>query len=373
MFVARIILCSVLIVVLLRTTNYKPPTIYAQSLESGTTIEATVTEILEKKEIQLADRLQHYQKLELRVDSERDKGKLLVIENGNIPVVNQILYKKGDKVTVLAQKDPDGNDFYFITDFVRRDSLVLLTIVFVLITILIGKTSGIKSLLGMIFSFFMIFQFILPRILAGHDPLWTVTFASVFIIPPTFYLSHGFNRKTSISIVATFVSLLVASLMANYFIDTARLTGYASEEAGFLQAAKGGAVNIKGLLLAGIMIGALGILNDITISQASVVEQLKQTAGKIGFWDLYNRAMKVGQDHIASMVNTLVLVYAGASLPLLLLFINNPHPFSEVVNYEIIAEEIVKTLLSSSALVLAVPLTTLLACWSYLRQSKQSD
>ena len=139
-------------------------------------------------------------------------------------------------------------------------------------------------------------------------------------------------------------------------------------EAGFLQAARPDVVNLRGLILAGIIIGVLGILDDITVAQAAVVEQLHQANLKMEFRQLFFRALQVGQDHIASMVNTLVLVYAGASLPLLLLFVDSPRPFSEVVNYEIIAEEIVRTLVGSIGLVLAVPLTTGLAVWVYVKK-----
>lgn len=132
-------------------------------------------------------------------------------------------------------------------------------------------------------------------------------------------------------------------------------------------------INIKGLLLAGILIGVLGVLDDITIAQASVVEQLRYANPSLKPRELFSRAMRVGQDHIASMVNTLVLVYTGASLPLLLLFVNNPHPLTEIINYEIIAEEIVRTLVGSIALILAVPITTLLATQSMIQLSESSS
>jgi len=183
----------------------------------------------------------------------------------------------------------------------------------------------------------------------------------LFIIPITFYLSHGFNKKTTVAVGGTVIALIITGILAGIFVEAAKLTGFASEEAGFLQVAKQGLVNIKGLLLAGIIIGVLGVLDDVTVSQSAIVFQLKQANAKIKAGELYKRAMDVGKDHISSMVNTLVLVYTGAALPLLLLFIDNPHPFSEVVNYEIIADEIVRTLVGSIGLVLAVPITTLIA------------
>jgi len=170
-----------------------------------------------------------------------------------------------------------------------------------------------------------------------------------------------------VAIAGTLISLIITGILANLFVSESRLTGFASEEASFLQAAKQGTINIQGLLLAGIIIGVLGVLDDITISQSAIVFQLKATKNKIQFGDLYTKAMNIGRDHISSMVNTLILVYAGAALPLLLLFIDNPHPFSEIVNYEIIADEIVRTLVGSIGLILAVPITTFIATWIALR------
>jgi len=183
------------------------------------------------------------------------------------------------------------------------------------------------------------------------------------IIPATFFLSHGFNKKTWIAIGGTLIALIITGVLADIFVEGAKLTGFASEEAGFLQAHKLGLINIKGLLLAGIIIGVLGVLDDITVSQSAIVQQLKEANSKLKAGELYKKAMSVGKDHIASMVNTLILVYTGAALPLLLLFIDNPHPFSDIINYEIIADEVVRTLVGSIGLMLAVPITTFIAAF----------
>ena len=270
-------------------------------------------------------------------------------------------YQLNDRVVIGYSKGPNNNNFFYITDYIRRRPLFLLFVIFVAVTILIGKWRGVSSLLGMGISFFIIIAFILPKILAGYDPLQIAITGSLFIIPVTFYLSHGFNRKTTIAIIGTFITLIIVGLMAKYFVGITKLTGFASEEAGYLQTVAHKTINIKGLLLAGIIIGALGILDDITVSQAAIVYQLKKANFKLKQKELYKKAMDVGQDHISSMVNTLVLAYTGAALPLLLLFINNPHPFLEVINYEIIATEIVRTMVGSIGLILAVPITTLIA------------
>jgi uncharacterized membrane protein len=358
----KIILTLILFVYIFFTTSISAQDFPKDSFFEET-LEALVVEIIEEMSIipEYSNEEQLYQKLKLLITKGSLKDREIVIESGNIPSVNLPKYKTGDKVIVSYTKDFEGNDTFYITDFVRRNSLFGLFIIFVLFVTVIGKLRGVTSLVGMAISFAIIFIFILPKILDGSDPILIAIIGSLFIIPITFYLSHGFNKKTSVAIIGTIIALIVTGILAGIFVEASRLTGFASEEAGFLQVVKGDVVNIKGLLLAGIIIGVLGVLDDITVSQSAVVFQLKDANPKIKFTELYKRSMDVGQDHISSMVNTLVLVYTGAALPLLLLFIDNPHPFSEVINYEIIADEIVRTLVGSIGLILAVPITTLLA------------
>lgn len=344
-----------------------PSVLFAQNSnkpqEKQEQLEGVITAIKEEKSYEAAGKKQLYQKLELLVTDGAKKGKKIIIDSGNMPVINVLKYQIGDKVLVTGSKTFEGKDFYYITDYIRRDSLYLLFALFVAVTLLIGTKRGAASLIGMVFSFILIFAFILPQISAGHDPITIAIIASIAIIPVTFYLSHGLNKKTTAAIAGTFIALLITGVLANFFVDAARLTGFASEEAGFLESAKHGLINIKGLLLAGIIVSVLGILDDITVSQAAVVYQLKAASPKLSFAELYSRAMDIGKDHIASVVNTLVLVYTGAALPLLLLFIDNPTPFGQVINHEIIAVEIVRTLVASIGLIVAVPITTFLTAY----------
>jgi len=334
------------------------------------TLEATVIKVLEEKEIipEFSQEKQLYQKLELLVTKGSLSDEKIIIENGILPIANLQQYQQGAKVVVNYTKDFENNDSFYITDYVRRDSLLWLFIIFVVLVAIVARWRGITSLLGMGASFIVIFKFILPKILAGSDPIQIAIIGSLFIIPITFYLSHGFNKKTTVAVIGTVIALIITGVLAGIFVESAKLTGFASEEAGFLQIAKQGNINIRGLLLAGIIIGVLGVLDDITVSQSAIVLQLKKANPKLKFEELFKRAMDVGQDHISSMVNTLVLVYTGAALPLLLLFIDNPHPFSEVVNYEIIADEIVRTLVGSIGLILAVPITTIIAVLSITKR-----
>ncbi len=335
-------------------------------------LEATVTNILEEKEVDVMDTKQKYQKLELLVTRGSLEGKKIIVEMGTVPVANLPTYQVGSRVQVSYLKDVEGNDRLYITDFIRRDALAWLFVIFVILAVFIARWRGLTSLIGMGLSFLVIIAFILPRISAGADPVSISIIGSLFIIPVTFYLSHGLNTKTTMAIIGTVVSLVIVGVLAGVFVEAVKLTGFAAEEAGFLQVAKGGAINMKGLLLAGIIIGVLGVMDDITISQSAIVFQLKETNPTMTFDELYSRAMNIGQDHISSMVNTLILVYTGAALPLLLLFINNPHPFREVINYEIIADEVVRTLVGSIGLMLAVPITTTLAALAAQKKARVS-
>lgn len=321
----------------------------------GGSVPARVVNIIEEREVVDGEMEWWYQKLEITTNGEK-----IVVENGDQPMAQTIRYKSGDRVWLSMSQGVDGNRFYSVTDYVRNDGLVLLGIVFVLITVATTKLKGVGSIAGMLFTFGVLFGWILPKIVAGWDPVLVSLLAAGVIVPVSFGLSHGINRKTIVAIMGSILGLVIVAILAQIFIGLVHLSGLASEEAGMLAVYQNGSLNMKGILLAGIVIGALGVLDDITISQASIVEELRESGvSKAG--ELYKKAMNVGRDHITSMVNTLVLAYAGASLPLLLIFIGNPHPLVEIINYEIMAEEIVRTLVGSIGLVLAVPITTALA------------
>ena len=351
----RISILLSLIVLLVSLTNLQNIKAYAQeTTPQNIRKKGVVTEI---KKVGHPEFGESYQEISITL-----------VEGNSVDIINNpqmnaksILYKPGDKV--IVQEFSIGSDegtTYIITDFQRTGYLKFLFLVFVLVVLIIGRKHGLYSLLGMGFSFLMIFKFILPQIINGANPIFITVVASLFIIPITFYLSHGFNKKTHIAIVSTVITLLITVLLTSISVNLARLTGYSSEEAMFLQVANQN-INMKGILLAGIIIGFLGVLDDVTVSQSSIVSQLRKSKRHYDSTELYNDAMNVGRDHITSMINTLVLVYSGAAMPLLLLFVNNPQPFVDVINMEIIADEIIRTLVGSIGLVLAVPLTTFIA------------
>lgn len=350
---------STLICLLLSLLIFQPSQVFASD---SSFYFATVKEISRESKTSNSDGkvIKTSQTLKLEITSKDQKGQTVTSENSS--EYDKIrLYKKGDKVILYQTTNPENQTVFVIADNNRLNSLGLLLVIFIIVTLLITKTKGLGAFLGMIISFLIIFLFTLPKLNQGANPFFIAVTTSLLIIPATFYSSHGFNKKTTYATIGTIISLAITIIVAQIFVDLSQLTGFASEEAGFLSTSSQTPINIKSLLLAGIIIGTLGVLDDITVSQASIVLKLHKTKPDLKTTDLYQQSMSIGKDHIASMVNTLILVYTGASLPLLLLFINNPENPLYLINHEIIAEEIVRTLVSSLGLVIAVPITTFIS------------
>ncbi|MEN8253357.1 MAG: YibE/F family protein [Patescibacteria group bacterium] len=323
------------------------------------------------------DELVPFQDLQILISRGKKTGESITIKNiANIGASANLEfqeYEVGDKIKIYSSSSEGQETSYSITGKVKRDGIILLTILFVVAVLAVGRIWGALSLLGMGISFAVIFKLIIPLIINGINPVFAALLGSLIIIPSTFYVSHGFNKKTHVGVISTIIALMFTGLLAIYFVDATHLTGFASEEAGFIQIERSGSIDIRGLLLAGIIIGTLGILDDVTVGQASVVQQLKKARPKSSLGELFKNGMKVGQDHISSMVNTLVLVYSGSALPLLLLFFGNEQSFIDILEYELIAEEIVRMLVGSIGLVLIAPLATLMAAWVFSRDDKSKS
>jgi uncharacterized membrane protein len=256
-------------------------------------------------------------------------------------------------------KLPPNVDRYAFSDFERKSPLVWLTAVFAAIVLLAGRLQGIRSLLGLAISLATLVFFIVPAILDGQPALQVALYGALAIMLATIPLAHGANLKAVAACLGTGASLVLTLVLADVFTRAAHLSGVSSDEAIYLQATSG--VSLRGLLLAGMVIGALGVLADTTVTQASTVIALRAANPSLGFAGLVRHATSVGRDHIAATVNTLVLAYAGASLPILLIFNVSGTSFSDAVNGEAVAEEIVATLVGSIGLIAAVPITTALA------------
>ncbi|MFA6814543.1 MAG: YibE/F family protein [Candidatus Pacebacteria bacterium] len=349
---------------------FSPKKIAAQQLK-GETLEGRVIDISETGEKIFNDQHFPYQVLEISIERGSLEGSQIQVLNesgldvNNLTVVNFRAYELGDRLRVYTDFNQEEERFFVIEGMVKRQALLFLLILFVIAVLMVTGKLGLLALVGLAFSFLVISRVLMPMVLAGRPPILSALISSLLIIPASFYLTHGIKNKTHSAVLATIVSLLITMLLAFYFVNLTNLTGFASEEAAFVSTMSQGQIDLLSLLFAGIMIAALGVLDDVTVGQASVVEELKLANPKLDSWTLFLRSMRVGRDHVSSMINTLILVYAGSAMPLLILFFDGNHNFIDVIELEIVAEEIVRTLVSSLGLMLAVPLTTFLSVFVF--------
>lgn len=336
--------------------------------------EAKILEIIKEEDIKREDGVKVFiQELKIKGIGKRYQDREAVVENRvDENAVNRKIYKKGERVLVSYARTEDGKGEYLILDHIRRSNLYFLAILFVLAVIWIGKWKGVRALIGLVLSFSVIMYFIIPQILAGKNPLLIGIIGALAILAFIIYITWGFTRKAHIALISVFFSLVICGLLSVFFTYTAKISGTAAEETMFLVNLVSGKINFQGLLLAGIIIGALGVLDDIVISQVSAVAEIKKANPRLSTSQIYKSAQKIGIDHIYSMTNTLFLAYVGVALPLLILFVIKEPPFqtfNQIINNEIIATEIVRALVGSIGIVLAVPISTFIAA-KYLKVEK---
>ncbi len=308
------------------------------------------------------------QSVPVKIENGPDKGTELELEF-SIPAGSPGSARLTTSDRVVVGKSAFNEDVtYYISDVYRLNSLWLLFGLFLILVILFTRWAGVRALIGLLISFAVIIWFIVPRIIDGQNTLIIGLVGTLFIATASIFIAHGFRSRTTIAFISTLITIFVALLLAMFVTDLMHLFGLGSEEAFYLQAAPEKIFNLRGILLAGIIIGTLGVLDDITTAQAAVVEELHKANPAFSVRELFLRGSSVGREHIISLVNTLILAYTGTSLPLLLLFEVYERPTWLVLNSEIVIEEVVRMLVGSIALVLAVPLTTGLAAWYYGRE-----
>lgn len=272
----------------------------------------------------------------------------------------------GEKVIVQRIAFTDGRVSYIAYERYRLPSLLLLTGVFFVLGIVLGGRVGFTSLLGLTASVAILMLFVVPQIIQGSNPLIISIVGSAVIACSSLYLAHGFNRRTTLALISTIITLVLSTVLAVTFVYMAKLFGMGSEEAVFIQTGFTQSVDLRGLLLGGIIIGALGVLDDITTAQTAAIDELSKANTSLTYKELFASGTSIGREHIASLINTLALAYVGASLPIFLLFfVNADMPWWVIVNSEFVAEEIVRTLVGSSALLLAVPISTYTAAKAF--------
>jgi len=304
-----------------------------------------------------------FQTIKAEVLDGPQKGKIITIENdylelkqGNTFYFNHLIYI-------------NGTESYGIINIDRRNSLALLALVFIAFIIWFGRWQGLRSLLALGASFLAIFYILLPGLLNGWNPLVTSSLVASGILFGAIFFTHGFNRESAVAYSGTMIAVFITGLFASFAVAITSLSGFTGDESTYLNIGTRGALDFTGLLLGAIIIGILGVLDDIAVTQAAVVSELYDTNPEMSKREVYSRALRIGREHVGALVNTLVLAYTGASLPLLLYFKLSDINFTSIVNLEIFATEIVRAIVGSIGLILTVPIVTLLAV-TYLKGYK---
>ncbi|MGD8244314.1 MAG: YibE/F family protein [Anaerolineae bacterium] len=334
-------------------------------LEMGETesMPARVVEVLEEGTIEFDNgSTQPYQRLTVRIEGGSMAGEEIVVEQGAANIVSQErLFDRGDRIFLERAVGPDGDDRFYISDVIRLGPLLAIVLLFYALVVAVGRWKGLRSLGGSLFSLAVIFAFILPQIVAGRDPVSVSIVGSILMLSVSTYLTYGVNLKAHAAVAGMFLSLTLTGALAWLFVGWTRLSGMGMEESAFLVTAFGSGINLRGLVLGGIIIGSLGVLDDICVGQSSAVFELIDANPQMTWLDLFRSSLNIGTDHIAAMVNTLLLAYVGGAMPLMLAFTLYQESLLRRLNREPIAEEIVRTLAGSAGLVLAVPITGLIA------------
>jgi uncharacterized membrane protein len=327
--------------------------------DTTTMMKARVINILkeETKPVSGTEATHSFQTIEVEILDGDNRGKNVTVENDYFNL------EEGETFYLMHTIDQfSGIEYYVVNDPYRLPQLFLLILLFVAIVCIFGGIQGIRGLVSLLGSFLFIFYILLPGIMAGHSPLLIIVVVSSLIIILGSYITHGFTRTTSAAVLGMISTVSLTGVFAYWVVGYTRLSGFGSDEIVYLNLNAGGSIDVIGLLLGGIVIGLLGVLYDAAIGQAVSVEELTRIAPHTPRKAIYERALRIGREHIGALVNTLAIAYVGASLPLLLLFYQTASgTIGHIVNTEIFATEIVRIMIGSIGLVLAVPITTLVA------------
>lgn len=337
----------------LDSTNIFPP---------DTHLLGRVEEVVTEGQEEIAGYDRQYQDLRVLILRGEQAGEVISFRHGSIfDLKDEKKVRVGDQV-VLTKSIVAEDVAYFITDFYRLPTTTYIVIGFVLLIVFLTRMQGVTSLIGLVMSIGVITLFTVPQIAQGRPPELITLITAYSIAISSMLLAHGFKRRTYVAIAGTLITLTIAIIITSVLLIISRLSGIGSEEAYSLQLGPLKDLDFRGLLFGGIIIGTLGVLDDITTAQAATVEEIKRANPDLSSQELYRRGFSVGREHIASLVNTLFLAYAGAAMPLFLIFtLNSTEPLWMILNSEYVTEEIMRTLIGSAALILAVPITTILA------------
>jgi uncharacterized membrane protein len=291
-----------------------------------------------------------------------EAGKEVMVDN------NYIMLNAGDEFYLIHDTNlSDGTDYYSVSDPYRLPALFVLFGIFLVCVFLFGGRQGMRGLISLAGGLLLIFYVLLPAILAGYPPILVSIGVAALIVIVGSYITHGFNRTTTSAVVGMIVTIAITGFLAYVAVGYTKLSGFSNEEAVYLNFNTNGSINFAGLLLGGILIGLLGVLYDIAISQAISVEELHRIGPHAPWTHVYRRAIRIGREHIGALINTLAIAYVGVSLPLLLFLYSSSPDWALSLNKEIFATEIVRILVGSIGLVLAVPITTFISSYMLAR------
>ncbi|MFN3693309.1 MAG: YibE/F family protein [Candidatus Paceibacteria bacterium] len=333
------------------------------------TVRAEVLEIVEQydRDILGTGATTTVQELRAKLLSGSKEGEVVRFEN------DLMVLEVGDKIFVNRLIAIDGEEYYTFKDIERRPQLLILAIVLSILVVVFARWQGLRALLSLALSAIAIIFLLVPALLAGYDPALASFAIAAVILALTLFLTHGFGIYVRIAYFGTMAAVGVTCLIAWVSVSWLHLTGFSADASVYLNFATGGQLDLAGLLLGGIIIGLLGVLDDVSITQASVVQELRRANPTLGIRSLYERGVRVGRDHVGSLVNTLALAYVGTTLPLVLLYAQSQAPFLDILNQEVVAAELVRIIVGSIGLVLAVPFTTLVAAYYFSRHEIDND
>lgn len=297
-------------------------------------------------------------KVRFRLHQGPDKGHTAKIDFPVSPTTPDL--HKGDGVVLSYEPRAEPGFRYQYADRQRRSVLLWLAVIFAVAVIALGRLRGFAALVGLAASIAVLLAFVLPAILDGRSPVLVAVFGASAIAYVALYLANGFNSRTTVALLGTLSALALTVILASVFTSLAHISGFASEEALLVKIGQKG-LDLSGVVLGGMVIGALGALDDMTVTQASAVWELRSANPQMPRRSVFRSAMRIGRDHVASTVNTLALAYAGAALPLLILFVQSKQSLGTVANGETVATEILSALVGSIGIVASVPFTTWLA------------
>ncbi|MDB5259069.1 MAG: hypothetical protein JWO73_277 [Candidatus Taylorbacteria bacterium] len=339
--------------------------------DTVTTVKAKVVSI-ESEEVRAVpgtDITSNYQTIKVRILEGAEKDKTITVANDYLSL------KKGETFYLtITIRGEDGREMYAVSEPYRLPAVLFFVGLFIALVIIFGGIQGIRGLLSLAGSLILIIYVLLPGVLHGYSPVLVSLGVAALIIIVGSYITHGFNKTTSAAVIGMIVTIAFTGVLAYAAVHWSRLSGFSNEEAVYLNLDTRGSIDFVGLLLGGILIGLLGVLYDVAIGQAISVEELNRVAPHLPRSVIFKRSIRIGREHIGALVNTLAIAYVGVSLPLLLLYMkSSDSSIALTLNRELFATEIIRTMIGSIGLVLAVPITTLIAVWMLMKRENDAS